>query len=112
MCHSQCEIVGHSILRFQSLAAEKYLDWHIEVSTQHHLDLFKYYEIKVNAQYWYDHKPVRVIENNKMTVLWNYLIAMDRHIMCNKPRGTLAEYQETTTFMSYGDLQSSRQLIC
>ena len=39
----------------------------------------------MDAQYWCDHKPDRVIESDKVTILWDSQIITDRHIPCNKP---------------------------
>ena len=85
MCHTQTETVEHVISRCQTLAADKYLNRYNQVAAQLHLDICKHYGIKVEAQYWYQHNPVQVIENEKATILWDYQVKTDKHIQCNKP---------------------------
>ena len=57
MCNSQPETVEHIISGCQSLAADQYLNRHNQVAAQLHLDICKHYNIAVEAQYWYQHKP-------------------------------------------------------
>ena len=85
MCNSQPETVEHIISGCQSLAADQYLNRHNQVAAQLHLDICKHYNIAVEAQYWYQHKPERVVENELATILWDSPVITDRHIPCNKP---------------------------
>ena len=39
----------------------------------------------MEAECWYQHKPERVMENEKATILWDSPIITDRHVPCNKP---------------------------
>ena len=57
MCKTQPETVEHIISGCQTLAADKYLNRHNQVAAQLHLDICKHYNIKVEAQHWYQHKP-------------------------------------------------------
>ena len=74
----------HVISGCQTLAADQYLNRHIQVAAQLHLDICRHYGIKVEAEYWYQHKPERVMENKKATILWDSPIITDRHVPCNK----------------------------
>ena len=60
-------------------------DRHNQVAAQLHLDICKHCNIAVEAQYWYQHKPERVVENELATILWDSPVITDRHIPCNKP---------------------------
>ena len=57
MCNSQQETLEHIISGCQSRAADQYLNRHNQVAAQLHLDICKHYNIAVEAQYWYQHKP-------------------------------------------------------
>ena len=85
MCHTQVETVEHIVSGCQTLAADKYLNRHNQVAGQLHLDICKHYAVKVDAQHWYQHNPEQVMENEKVTILWDHQVKTDRHIPCNKP---------------------------
>ena len=69
----------------QTLAADQYLNRHNQAAAQLHLDICRHYGIKVEAECWYQHKPERVMENEKATILWDSPIITDKHVPCNKP---------------------------
>ena len=94
MCQSQPEKVEHIISGFQTLAADQYLNRHNQVAVQLHLGICKYYNIKVEAQHWHQHKPEWVVENELATILWDSPVITDRHIPCNKP-DLIAQEKET-----------------
>ena len=85
MCHTQPETVKHIISGCQTLAAYQYLNSHNKVAAQLHLDICRHYDIKVEAECWYQHNPQWVMENEKTTILWDSPIMTDRHVPCNKP---------------------------
>ena len=80
MCYSSPETVKDILFGYKSLAVEKYLNRHSQAVGQLHLNVCKYYHIKLDVQYWYEHKPDRLIENDKVTVLWDSQMITDRHI--------------------------------
>ena len=53
---------------------------HNQVPAQLFQDISKYYDSKVDVQYWYEHMPDRVVENGKVTALWDSKIIIDRHL--------------------------------
>ena len=85
MCQSQPETVEHTISGCQALAADQYLNRHNQVAAQLYLDICKHYDIKVEAQHWYQHKPEWVVENELATILCYSPVITDRHIPYNKP---------------------------
>ena len=85
MCHSQSETMKLTISGCQKLAAEMYLNWPNQEAAELKLDFCKYFNIKVDAELWYDNNPDKVIANDKVKVLWDFQITTDRHIPCNKP---------------------------
>ena len=85
MCNSQPETAQHIISGCQILAADQYLNTHNQVAAQLHLDICKHYNITVEAQYWYQHKPEWVVENELATILWDSPVITDRYIPYNKP---------------------------
>ena len=85
LCHSQPETMKLTISECQQLAAEKYLNEPNQVAAELNLDFCKYYNIKMDAQLWYDNNPDKVIANDKVKVLWDSQISTDRHISCSKP---------------------------
>ena len=68
-----------------STSSRSVLNRHNQVATQLHLNIYKHYNIKVEAQYWYQHKPEQVVENELATILLDSSVITDRHISCNKP---------------------------
>ena len=84
MCHTQPETVEHIMSGFQTLA-DQYLNRHNQVSALLHLDICRHYDIKVEAECWYQHKPEGVMENEKATILWDSQIITDRHVPYNTP---------------------------
>ena len=85
ICHSQPETLEQIISWCQTLVAEKYLNRYNLLAAQLHLDICKYCDTQLDAQYWYEHKPGRVLENVWVTVLWDSQIITDMHIPCTKP---------------------------
>ena len=85
MCHTQPETVEHMISGCETLAADQYLNRRNQVAAQLHLDICRHYGIKVEAECWYQHKPERVMENEKATIPWDSPIITDRHVACYKP---------------------------
>ena len=85
MCHNQPETGEHNISGGQILAADKYFNRHNQVAVHLYLDICKHYNIKEDAQHWYQHNPERIIENEKVTILWDFQITPGRHVPCNKP---------------------------
>ena len=57
MWHTQPEIVEHIISGWQTLAADQCLNRHNYVAPWLHLDIYRHYGIKVEAECWYQHKP-------------------------------------------------------
>ena len=57
MCHTQPETVEQLISGCQRLAADQYLNRHNQVAAQVHIDICRHCGIKVEAEYWYQHKP-------------------------------------------------------
>ena len=85
MCHTHPETVEHIKSGYQTLAADQYLNKHNQVAAQLYLDICRHYDIKVEAECWYQYKPEWVMENQKATILWNSPIITDRHVPYNKP---------------------------
>ena len=81
----QAETVNHIISGCQILAADKYLNRHNQVAAQLHLDVCMHYNIKVEAQHWYQQNLEKVMENDKVDILWSSQITTDRHVSFNRP---------------------------
>ena len=69
MGHTQPQNVEYIIAGYQILAAGQYFNRHNQVAAQLHMDIWKHYGIKVEAECWYQHKPEWVMENEKATIL-------------------------------------------
>ena len=57
MCHTKPETVEHIISGCQTLAADQDLNRHNQVAAQLHLVICRHYDIKVETECWYQHKP-------------------------------------------------------
>ena len=99
MCHQQPETVEHIMAGCTKLAADQYLERHNKVAAELHLGICKHYGIDVEAKYWYQHKPERVVENDMVTILWDSPVQTDRHIPCNKPDIVIKEKQTNKCLM-------------
>ena len=98
ICHIQPRLWGNIISRCQTLAAEKYLNRHNQVTAQLHTEICKHYGIKVDAQHWYQNSSELATENDKVTMIRDSLIISNRYIPCNKP-GIVIRERERDTFL-------------
>ena len=73
-------ISGH-----QTLAADQYINRHNQVAVHLHWDICKHYGIKVEAECWYQHKPERVMENEKATILQDSQSSLTEMSPATKP---------------------------
>ena len=46
------------------------------------------------AKNWCEHKPQKVVETERATILWNFPIHTDRIIQTNKPHITIEDHKE------------------
>lgn len=83
-CKASDETVRHIISACPILAKTEYLERHNKVCQYLHYNVLKHYEFNINEK-WYEHKPQRIADNNKVTVMWDTQIQTDRHIPGNKP---------------------------
>ena len=48
------------------------------------------------AKNWYQHKPQKVVETERATILWDYPIHTNRTIQARKPGITIKDHKEKT----------------
>ena len=87
ICHQFEETIEHITSDCPILAQKDYIERHDRVCIQLHYNLCKEYEIDVDADKWYEHKPknTATTEDGETTILWNVPIRTDRTVEANRP---------------------------
>ena len=83
-CKQQQETIDHIVSGCPTLAVTEYLIRHNKVAKYVHWKICQHYGITVN-QHWYEHETPPVVENNEVTILWDFSIQTDRTIKANRP---------------------------
>ena len=83
-CHTYKETIDHLVSGCPTLARKEYIERHNKVAQYVHWKLCKHYQLEASDQ-WYEHQTPPVIENEKITILWDFPIQTDRTIKANRP---------------------------
>ena len=78
------ETVSHIVSECTVLAQKEYLKRHNNVCQYIHWRLCKKFDLEA-TKHWYEHKPKGCVENEKVKVLWDFVIQFDREIIARKP---------------------------
>ena len=84
LCKEKPETIDHLVAGCSKLASTQYLERHNRVGTYLHWKICQSAQIKT-ADQWYKHVPEPVVENEKMTLLWDFPISTDRTVKANRP---------------------------
>ena len=83
-CNQYVETVDHLISGCPILARREYLVRHNKVAQYVHWKICNHYGLKTTSM-WYEHETPPAVENENVTVLWDFSIQTDRSIRANKP---------------------------
>ena len=84
LCGEKTENVTHIISACSTLAQKEYKKRHDKVCLNIHWALCKKYNIEC-SDYWYEHVPERVVENEQIKMLWDFTIQVDRKLEHTRP---------------------------
>jgi len=84
ICNQQDETISHIISGCTVLAPKEYTERHNKVASYIHWMMCKKLKIDTSDK-WYEHKPEKVIKNEKITILYDMPIITDRKIAANRP---------------------------
>ena len=96
LCKTYDETIHHIISGCPTIAPTLYLN--------RHNNLAKYIYIKIANQHnlnttnkWYNYEPPRVLENEKIKLLWDFSIQTDKTVNANKPDIIIINKQQQET---------------
>ena len=84
MCLNADETVGHVVCECSKLALRKYKARHDSVAKAVHWNLCKKFDLECKEK-WYEHEPEKVIESDKVKILWDFSIQTDHVIEHRRP---------------------------
>ena len=97
-CNKEKETVDHLVSGCSLLAIKEYIDRHNRVATYVHWMLCRHYKFETPKQ-WYKHEVNQVVENNLVTILWDFPIQTDRTIRANRPDIIIRDKKEKTCYL-------------
>ena len=98
ICGKYQETIDHLVSGCPLLALKEYLIRHNKVAKYIHWKLCKNYGIQVPEK-WYDYEPAPVVENDQITILWDFSIRTDRTILANRPDIVVKNKSDKTTML-------------
>ena len=84
LCGTELETVTHVVSACSVLAQKEYKRRHDKVCANLHWNLCRKFGIDV-AEKWYQHEPEGVVENERVKILWDFMIQCDRDIEHRRP---------------------------
>ena len=81
-CKNAQETIDHLVAAM--LGIKEYLERHNKVAKYVHWKLCRHYNLKT-SDHWYEHKVLAVVENENVTIMWDFPIHTDRTIKANRP---------------------------
>ena len=84
LCNTHVETIDHVVSGCPVSAKTEYLHRHNMAAAYIHWCLSKHYGFKTEDPY-YKHEPKPVLDNDKVTILWDYSVQTDKEIKANRP---------------------------
>lgn len=84
LCGTELETVTHVVSACSVLAQKEYKRRHDKVCANLHWNLCRKFGIDVTEK-WYQHEPEGVVENERVKILWDFMIQCDRDIEHRRP---------------------------
>jgi len=69
--------------------------------------------VQLDKKYWYEHVPISEVTNqgDKVTILWNQLVQIDRTIRSNKSDFTIRDNEKRTCMLIDVAIPGDRTMI-
>uniref|UniRef100_H3AR93 Reverse transcriptase zinc-binding domain-containing protein n=1 Tax=Latimeria chalumnae TaxID=7897 RepID=H3AR93_LATCH len=83
-CRKFAETVMHIVNGCPMLAQGVYHERHNQVASALHCDFCGQYQLP-RGQHWWEHKPEPVTENERVKILWDFTLRLDRLVEARKP---------------------------
>ena len=83
-CNKKVETINHIISECPALAQREYKGRHDTVAKALHWKICKEYDLP-STEKWYNHIPDKVLENEKIKILWDYDVRTDHVIQARRP---------------------------
>jgi hypothetical protein len=84
MCKTRDETVTHIVSECSKLAQTEYKARHDKVAGAVHWSIMKAHGIP-HTKPWYEHRAVKVVENEEVKVLWDFNVYVDKFIEARRP---------------------------
>ena len=94
-CNTTIKTIDHLLSGCTILAPNEYTNRHNRVGQFIHWKICNYYNIETTNK-WYEHKPLPVVDNPKVTILWDFPIKTGRTIQAKRPDIVMKHKQNKT----------------
>jgi len=98
LCSKAEESISHIVAGCTTLASSEYTHRHNRVASYVHWTMCKNLGIQVSSKY-YEHQPMKVINENNCIIMWDVPIITDRTIQANRPDIVLHNKNEKTCML-------------
>ena len=98
LCGHFDKTIDHLVSGCPELAKTKYIHRHNKAAAHMHWKICKEFGIEVK-EWWYEHEPKTVTENDSVTILWDMPIHTDRTIAANRPDIVLKNKKDKTCLL-------------
>ena len=109
MCNEFEETVDHIVSGCLTLAGSEYIHRHDKAAAYIHWKICKHHKLPA-ADYWYNHKPETVTENEDLTILWDMPVHTDREIKANRPDIIVKDKRNRTCLLIDMTVPSDRNI--
>lgn len=97
-CNQEKETIDHIVSGCTLLARKDYIERHNRVATYVHWNLCRHFNFVTSPQ-WYKHEVQQVVENNMVTIMWDFPVQTDRTIRANRPDIIIRDKREKTCYL-------------
>ena len=109
MCNEFKETIDHIMAGRPVLAKTEYIQRHDKAAGYLHWIMCKHYHLSA-ADKWYEHKPDRVTENERASILWDMPVNTDKEIKANRPDIITKDKKEKKCIMIDMSIPSDRNV--
>ena len=95
MCGEKDESMGHLVGECSKLAQAEYKHRHDNVARMIHWNIAHSYAFDVSSK-WHERKPVGVIENDHVKLLWDFIIQTSTYIQARRPDVVVVDREKKT----------------